>query len=169
MRSRRILDREKTHKLKYLRAHYFFKNCTPGITNITSLVFPIEKTWIWPRGEQWRTLVWCVTSTVQQWNSLSLFTNKKKPRILSRKETRDRIRGFFLFVKRLTSFHCCTVDVTHTRVRHCSPLGQIQVFSVRNTRDVIYSTSPKPRPYAIFDLWYWRLDLPIITWTTAHR
>ena len=33
-----------------------------------------------------------------------------------------------------------TVDVTHTRVLHCSPLGQIQVFLVRNTRDVIYSS-----------------------------
>ena len=42
-------------------------------------------------------------------------------------------------MRRLTLFHCCTLDVTRTRVLHCSPLGQIKVFSVRNTRDVIYS------------------------------
>ena len=95
MRSRRILDREKTHKLKYLRAHYFFKNCTPGITNITSLVFPIEKTSIWPRGEQWRTLVWCVTSTVQQWNSLSLFTNKKNIEFCRAKRRATEFEVFF--------------------------------------------------------------------------
>ena len=45
----------------------------------------------------------------------------------------------FQFWGRLSSFHFSTMDVTHTRVRHCSPLGQNQVFSVRNTCNIIYS------------------------------
>ena len=65
MRSRRILDRKKTHELKYLSACYFPSIIIASSRNYKQNVnsyFRLRKTWVWPRGEQWRPHVWWIKS-----------------------------------------------------------------------------------------------------------
>ena len=141
MRLRRILDREKTHEFQILKSMLFsqnsplweYKHNVTRVSNWENLLLASRRTVA-------NTRVVCQVHSGEVELGESSPELKKNGRNLLHKETRDRIRPFFQFWGRLPSFHFSTVDVTHTRVRHCSPLGQNKVFSVRNTRDVIYST-----------------------------
>jgi len=125
MRSRRILDREKTHELKkYSSACYF-------LNNTSSRDYKHNVT----RVSDSENLVLASGRTVAP----TRVVGKVHSGEVKFGFARQNSTVFFQFWGRLSSFHFSTVDVTHTGIRHCSPLCRNQVFSIRKTCAIIYS------------------------------